>query len=182
VPRFVPGQPVPVVSLRSLSHDICGFWSLWRVGMHAEGSSRSRILPLFLHEDGRCLAPTAKRVWDDLLAADVEVTGHMPPEESEATLTKLLQLAESQGKSLYDELIHAHHDGVVKEEEKRTYSFAARRRVVERIGLPAVREHRLAQLEQEEISWRELLTKKRQASPELTPLIVLRVGNGGGRA
>jgi superfamily II DNA or RNA helicase len=179
IPRFVPGQPIPTVRIRGLSSDIQGLWSLWRVGVHAEGSSRHRILPLFLHEDGRCLTATAKRVWDDLLGSDVEVTGHVDTEQSKTALSKLQQVAESHGQPLYDELLHAHQSSLEREEGKGTYSFAARRRVVERIGLPAVREHRLAQLRLAENSWREQLVRKHQPRPELTPLLILRVNNGG---
>ena len=40
LPRFVPGQPIPSVRLSDLPHGIRGYWSLWRVILHA-GPSKS---------------------------------------------------------------------------------------------------------------------------------------------
>lgn len=56
--------------------------------------------------------------------------------------------------------------------------FPARRRAIERIGLPAVRNYRLAQLDQEECSWREQLEQKFQMSPEMVPLLLIRLDGG----
>ncbi|HUS84503.1 MAG TPA: hypothetical protein VMX56_05130 [Anaerolineales bacterium] len=67
-----------------------------------------------------------------------------------------------------------------REREKGEFAFAARRRSIERIGLPAVRMHRLAQLEQEERVWRDELLAKKQVIPEMIPLAIVRVGRGAG--
>jgi len=55
------------------------------------------------------------------------------------------------------------------------YAFTVRRRAVERIGLAAVRDQRLTQLAAEERSWREALDRKAETSPELAPLLLVRV-------
>ena len=52
---------------------------------------------------------------------------------------------------------------------RREHAFTARRRAVERIGLLAVRDHRLTQLAAEERSWREALDRKAETRPELAP-------------
>jgi hypothetical protein len=57
-------------------------------------------------------------------------------------------------------------------EARHAYAFAARRRAVERVGLQAVRSHRLTQLTQEEQAWREQLTRLAEVQPELTPLVI----------
>ena len=57
-------------------------------------------------------------------------------------------------------------------------AFAARRRTVERIGLPAVRYHRLAQLEREEQTWRDQSKRQAEVSPDLVPLLLLRLEGG----
>jgi hypothetical protein len=43
---------------------------------------------------------------------------------------------------------------------------------VERVGLQAVRSHRLAQLTEEEHTWREQLKHMAEVQPELTPLLI----------
>lgn len=36
VPRFLPGQPTPEIDLPGLPADVQGFWSLWRIAIHAD--------------------------------------------------------------------------------------------------------------------------------------------------
>ena len=62
-----------------------------------------------------------------------------------------------------------------RERDKGEYAFAARRRTIERIGLPQVRDYRLAQLAQEEKAWGEHLELAAEVSPELVPLLVIRL-------
>jgi len=62
--------------------------------------------------------------------------------------------------------------------EKANYAFAARRKTVERIGLPQVRNYRLNLLAQEERSFQEQLDQKAHAYPEMVPLLVIRVEGG----
>jgi hypothetical protein len=78
----------------------------------------------------------------------------------------------AQGRFLYESLVEAHQARVAREREKGEYAFAARRRAVERVGLQAVRCHRLAQLTEEEHAWREQLKRMAEVQPELTPLLI----------
>jgi len=65
------------------------------------------------------------------------------------------------------------------EREKANYAFAARRKTVERIGLPQVRNYRLNLLAQEERNFQEQLDQKAHAYPEMVPLLVIRVEDDG---
>ena len=67
LPRFVAGQPLPVIRVTGLPDSVRGIWSLWEISLAAEGLSRKRFLPVFINEEGRPFVPTAKRVWDLLL-------------------------------------------------------------------------------------------------------------------
>ena len=87
--------------------------------------------------------------------------------------SQLLELAKEQGRSLYDELLQEHQSRLLREKEKGDYAFSARRKVIERIGLPQVREYRLNLLQQEERRWSEALERKHQVYPEIVPLIVI---------
>ena len=82
------------------------------------------------------------------------------------------------GRPIYQELVQAHRARLGMEREKGEHAFTARRRAVERIGLSAVRDHCLMQLATEEWSWRDALDRKAETSPELVPLLLVRV-NGG---
>jgi hypothetical protein len=64
------------------------------------------------------------------------------------------------------------------ESERASYAFAARRRSIERIGLPQVRNFRLNRLAQEERSFQAQLDQKIHAYPDLVPRLVIRVEGG----
>jgi hypothetical protein len=179
LPRFAPGQPVPIVSIPGLSVEIQGVWSLWRIAIASMEWNRRRIMPLFLADNGMVYMPTARHVWDQLLAASTQVQSVLDTEVSHAAFVKLQNAAEEHGKPIYEALVQEHRGRIAREREKANYAFAARRRTVERIGLPQVRNYRLNLLAQEERSFQEQLDQKAHAYPEMVPLLVIRVEGGG---
>ena len=179
LPRFAPGQPVPIVSIPGLSVEVQGVWSLWRIAIATMEWNRRRIMPLFLADNGMVYMPTARHVWDQLLAASTQVRSVLDTEVSHAAFTKLQNAAEEHGKPIYEALVQEHRGRIAREREKADYAFAARRKTVERIGLPQVRNYRLNLLAQEERSFQEQLDQKAHAYPEMVPLLVIRVEGGG---
>ncbi|MBW2068243.1 MAG: DEAD/DEAH box helicase family protein [Deltaproteobacteria bacterium] len=175
---FAPGQPVPVIMLPGLAPEIRGFWSLWRISISTTDWNRHRIMPLFLSDEGRVFAPTARHIWDQLLVTEPTILRHLDIETSHQAFERLREAAEQQGKMIYDELVQAHQRYLAREREKGEYAFAARRRAIERIGLPQVRNHRLRILEQEEERFYEQLKRRAQVLPEMMPLILVRVEGG----
>ena len=178
LPPFAPGQPVPVITLPGLAPEIMGFWSLWRISISTADWNRRRIMPLFLADDGRVFAPTARHIWDQLLTTPPTILRHLDVETSHQAFERLQEAAERQGKTIYDELVQAHRERLAREREKGEYAFAARRRAIERIGLPQVRNHRLSLLEQEEERFHEQLERRAQILPEMAPLLLVRVEGG----
>mgnify|MGYP001269892259 CR=1 FL=1 len=179
LPRFAPGQPVPIVSIPGLSEEVQGVWSLWRIAIATMEWNRRRIMPLFLADNGMVYMPTARHVWDQLLAASTKVRSVLDAEVSQAAFAKLQSAAEEHGKPIYEALVQEHRGRIAREREKADYAFAARRKTVERIGLPQVRNYRLNLLSQEERSFQEQLDQKAHAYPEMVPLLVIRVEGGG---
>ena len=181
IPPFTPGQPIQCLALKELPSDVRGFWSLWRITLHASEGSRHRIMPLFRHEDGRVLAPTARFVWDRMLANQPSVHEHVEGDAAVEAFDRVQESAREYGQPMYEELVQAHRVRRAAEREKGDYSFAARRSIIERIGLPAVRDHRLTQLEEEQQSWRDRLDRAADTIPELVPLLLVHVeGRSGG--
>jgi len=178
LPPFAPGQPVPVITLPGLAPEIMGFWSLWRISISTADWNRRRIMPLFLADDGRVFTPTARHIWDQLLTTPPTILWHLDIETSHQAFEQLREAAERQGKTIYDEQVAAHRERLAREREKGEYAFAARRRAIERIGLPQVRNHRLSLLEQEEERFREQLERRAQILPEMAPLALVRVEGG----
>ncbi len=67
LPRFAEGQPIPCITLPGLPGDVQGLWSLWRIALYTESWNQQRIMPLFLHDNGRVFLPTARYIWEQLL-------------------------------------------------------------------------------------------------------------------
>jgi hypothetical protein len=181
LPRFAPGQPVPIVSIPGLSEEVQGVWSLWRIAiatMEWNPAKRAGIMPLFLADNGMVYTPTARHVWDQLLTASTQVRSILDAAVSQAAFAKLQSAAEEHGKPIYEALVQEHRARIAREREKADYAFAARRKTVERIGLPQVRNYRLNLLAQEERSFQEQLDQKAHAYPEMAPLLVIRVEGG----
>jgi hypothetical protein len=58
---------------------------------------------------------------------------------------------------------------------KTDFSFAARRRAIERIGLPEVRQYRLRQLDTEQLAWQQQVELRRQVFPQLHLHLVIEI-------
>jgi len=172
---YIDGQPVPVIFLKNLSNQVKGLWALYQVTLHTEEWNRKRITPLFLNDDGRLLAPTARRVWDELLSMQPVISGNSESSYIHTAYGMLIESAHIHCKAIYNELLQEHTAILEKEKEKIEYSFSIRRKSIERIGLPQVKAHRLNQLDHEVEEWRTKFSKRIHVQPELIPLLVLRV-------
>jgi hypothetical protein len=178
LPHFVPGQPFPIVAIPLDAADIKGVWSLWQIGLAAgnhEPTRRRRIIPIFLSDSRKLLGPTARHVWDRLLDADPLFLGYLSVAESEEFFGSLAEAAEHEGRPFYESLVQDHQGRISKEREKAAYAFSVRRAIIERIGLPEVRNFRLKRLDQEQAEFLEYLDRREKSYPEMVPLILLRV-------
>jgi len=72
----------------------------------------------------------------------------------------------------------AHFAAVTREEERGMIAFASRRKAIDRLGLPEVRQFRLARLDEDESQWRSELKSARRIVPEMRPLLMLNIENG----
>lgn len=179
LPHLAPCQPVPAISIPGINADVRGFWSLWRISIATTEWNRLRIMPLFVDDTGSVLFPTARHIWDQLLAACPQVRRLLNTEESQTAFAAQQKAAEEHGKQTYDSLAHDHRAFVAREREKFDYALSARRKAVSRIGLPQVRDHRLNLLTKEEQEFQNELDKKARLYPEMTPLLMVRVEGDG---
>ncbi|MDX9975489.1 MAG: helicase, partial [FCB group bacterium] len=137
--------------------------------------NRLRLFSLFIDDFGNVLLPTARHIWDQLVAADCSVLQVLDAEASHHAFDAQHKAAEEYGRSIFNALAHDHSAYITREREKFDYALAARRRAVERIGLPEVREHRLSLLVKEEHESRLEFNQKAELYPEMTPLLIVRV-------
>lgn len=175
LPRFVAGQPLPVIRVTGLPDSVRGIWSLWEISLAAEGLSRKRFLPVFINEEGRPFVPTAKRVWDLLLTETVYVHAVTDAEESVKWFEASHVAASAQGERIFTELLNGHRARLKEERERAVYAFEARGQAIGRIGLPAVREHRRKRLQQEHDSRLAALDDMEASVPDLNAVMMVRV-------
>ncbi len=186
IPPYAPGMQVTQVVIPGVSDKVGGFWSLWRVGLSTFDGREQRMLPIFATPDGHTLGPTARGVWDRLveLADGLEVLPSAATADgsAERAFEKSRAAAEQQGKAAFHELLQRHRERLSMESRKMNVAFSARRRAIERLGLPQVRDFRLAQLADEEAAWRRDLEAREHGLPELSPMLLVAVARTGGAA
>jgi superfamily II DNA or RNA helicase len=175
LPRFAKGMPVPCVKVRDIPDGIAGVWSLWEIRIRGGESERVRFSPIFVHEDARCLPPTARFLFDRLMLERWEAGEMMEGQSAGLAFSRSQEAAADQLKDIYLDLKMRHLNGVELEEEKGEYSFRVRKKLLEGIGLPEVRNHRLRQLQAEEAEWRRRIDSQREILPELNPVTIVRV-------
>lgn len=178
IPRFVPGQPIAAIRLDNLSSDISGYWSLWEICLDSRGFKESRTLALFMHDDGRVLEPTARRIWEELIQNIPQVTGIQGGKHGEIAWEQLRDKMKAYGESVFLDLKLSHQQRIEREQHKGEYALQARRQATQRVGLENVRKHRQARLDQEEKEFRQRIQEMQYAVPDLLPLLILRVQGG----
>jgi len=179
LPPFVAGQPIPCLIMEKLPTTVRGIWSLWQIGTHSGSSQQQRLMPLFQNEAGRVFLPTAQRIWEQLLSAPIVITDSLTEETAVQAAQSAWEAVEQSGQMLYEEMIRAQNRQQQQELEKMAYAFAARRRAINRIGLPAVRQYRLRQLAQEEAEWQANIAQQTGIIPDVTPILLLHITGRG---
>jgi superfamily II DNA or RNA helicase len=189
LPQVAAGQPLPCVAVSGLPSSITGMWGLFEIrlqaGMHQKSQSlripmvRRGYISVFLSDEGKLFLPTARHIWDTLQTAEAEVQATLGRDESITAHERLQEAAEQVGQELFDALQQAHITSVTREEERGIVAFTSRRKAIERVGLPEVRQYRLARCDAEEVDWRQVLQSARQIVPEIRSLLMLRIIKGG---
>jgi len=189
LPQVAAGQPLPCVSVSGLPASISGLWGLFEIRLQAGMHQKTQLLRIpmvrrgyvsvFLSEEGKLFLPTARHIWDALQTAEAQVQTTLGQDESIIAHESLQIAAEQLLSGLFDALQQAHLSSVAREEERGVVSFASRRKAIERVGLPEVRQFRLSRCDADESDWRHELQSARQIVPEIRPLLMLRIIKGG---
>jgi superfamily II DNA or RNA helicase len=172
LPQVAAGQPLPCVTVSGLPASISGLWGLFEIRLQAGMHQKTQLLRIpmvrrgyvsvFLSEEGKLFLPTARHIWDALQTAEAEVQATLGQDDSITAHERLQIAAEQAGQELFDALQQAHLASVNREEERGMVAFTSRRKAIERVGLPEVRQYRLARCAAEENEWRHELQSARQ--------------------
>ena len=171
LPRFVPGQTIPLIRLADIPEEISGTWSLWTVAIRDRDWWKERILPLFLHDDGRVLPPTARHIWTLLLDQVTSPSLYLSTLESAQVLTETMNAAEQFGRPLYEDIMQLYRKWLQSSRESNLHVPESRQQAVERIG-PGLRRHAA---ERREPLQNGPSGSPDTAHPELLPRLILRV-------
>ncbi len=189
LPQIAVGQPIPCVMLSGLPSTITGLWGLYEIRLQAGQHQKSQLLRIpmvrrayvsvFLSDEGKLFLPTARHIWEALQTAEPKVQDTLGRDEAEAAFDSLMEAAEQAGQELFDSLQQTHISSIAREEERGTVAFSSRRKSIECVGLPEVRQYRLARCDAEETDWRKELGSARQIVPEIRTLLLMRIIKGG---
>lgn len=175
MPHIVPGKPISAVSVQSSGAGVSGMWSLWKISISGRDVEHNRILPIFVSDDGKTFVPTALHIWDQLVMGSFELTSSSAADSSQDQYLLNRRIAEDLGKPVFESLLRDYQEELNRERQKTQYAFEARRRAIQRIGLPEVRNHRIAGLEEEKRKTIVSIEERAQVYPEMSPLILVRV-------
>ncbi len=189
IPRLTPGQPIPCVDMPGLPGKVSGLWGLFEIRLQrvsrsgGEASGGLVQIPLlrrsyygvFVSDQGKVFLPTARHIWDALQNTDCRIVSILGQEDSETAYEQLQQAVENSGHALFAALEQEHQNAVQRERERGLSAFNARRKTIERVGLPEVRRHRLEACEADEKAWRDELAAAQKAVPEIRPLLIMRM-------
>jgi len=185
LPQMAVGQPLARVSLSELPSGLHGLWGLFEVriqaGEHRQSQLiriplvRRRYVSVFVSDEGKIFLPTARHIWDAIQTADLAILGTLDYEESKAAFDRVLAAAEQAGQESFDTLQQVHLSSIRHEEDRGLVAFSARRKAIERVGLPEVRQYRLSRCDSEETEWRKELEAAKQIVPEIRPLLLFSI-------
>lgn len=188
LPHIAPGQPLPCVTVDGLPTGISGLWGLFEIRLQAVMLQKTQLLRIpmvrrgyvsvFLSEESKLFLPKARHIWDALQTAEVRIQSTLGQDDSMKAYQCLHEAAEHAGRELFNSLQHAHLASVAHEEERGITSFTSRRKAIERVGLPEVRQFRLSRCNADEGEWRQELQAAKQIVPEIRALLMLRMMNG----
>ena len=170
LPVWSEAQPIPCVRVKSLPAGANGYWALWSIRLVAGQERRCQYMPVYIKPNGQYYATASQRVWDAVCSKEFDILPQelaAAPAEHQSAYALLHQAAQQEGKAIFESMLAATQIDLDNQNEKGEYSFNARKRAIERVGLPEVRQYRLRQLDSEYALWRQELDKKRNAIPDM---------------
>jgi superfamily II DNA or RNA helicase len=190
LPEWVRGQPIPIVSLAGLPATIVGVWALFEVRLVVSDIASETALqipmvrkgywPVFVNDTGKTFLPTAKHIWDVLLAEPVRLNEFMSERHSVQAFEQVSLALEQTAESLVERLRNLHSSSLEVERERGSVYFDAKRQAILKLGLPEVRQYRLARTEQNEQAWLADLQSAEHVHIEARALLVLKIEASSG--
>jgi len=174
ISTFVKGQKISTLKINNLSKDISGIWSLWQVGI--SGNKKTVVFPMFIHDDGRKLKPTASHIWDLILSKNTSI--QLEPSFNKNfvdVFDKNYELSSSEGKNIFEKIQDEYNKNLKNEHKKMRIFFEYREKLIAKIGLENVRKKRQNDLEREKRRFMTDVNKLNDIFPEFNAIIMLKI-------
>ena len=187
IPEYIPENPVPKIQILDLPEDLKGCWGLFEISFSYEKepeyieslrfipAKKKKYIPIFLSEDNVNYRQTAYFIWDCLMSKYYNSTNLSEKTASKQIAEYLIQEARNTGESIFNDLKEEHIQQIKMEKIRAKTSFSSRKRAIEKIGLPEVRNYRLKELQKEEEIWQKQIETAELIIPNLKPLIILKI-------
>ncbi|MBT4362556.1 MAG: DEAD/DEAH box helicase family protein [Candidatus Marinimicrobia bacterium] len=185
IPQLYDYQRVPVIQLVDLPVGLSGTWGLFEIKIYTTGqgtaslarlpATRRRFISIFISKDGNVYGPTARHIWDSLQSRAPLVTGNLSEAESMNCYKILTEAALESGNSLYLSLKDEHVAAIEDERKRGLKALKSKRKLINRVGLPEVKQFRLDKLNAEMSAWEIELESARQIVPEIKPLLAVQI-------
>ncbi|MEG6296326.1 helicase-related protein [Enterobacter hormaechei] len=170
LPVWSEAQPIPSVAVKSLPAGANGYWALWSIRLVAGHERRCQYMPVYIKPNGQYYATASQRVWDAVCSKEFEILPQDLAVDSslhQSVYALMHKVAQEEGKAIFESMLTANQTDLDNQFEKGEYSFNARKKAVERVGLPEVRQFRLRQLSSEYARWLQDIDKKRRVIPDI---------------
>lgn len=189
IPQVFKSTPIPVVEIEDFPPNLEGAWGLFEIRITTTANfqnskiripfNRKGFISVFSTPDGKIYLPTAKHIWDTLSRQQPSIKGMLAEEERLDTFDQLEKAAENIGQEIFNALLQDHQTAIEKERERGNYFFSSRKKAIELVGLPEVKQYRLRHLEREKTDWESDLQVADAVIPEIRPLLLLCIGKDG---
>jgi len=173
----VSGMSIPQIEVGDLSRKVSGYWSLWQITVSNKRTRIRKILPLFVHDDGRIRASTAFQLWDHLLKESTEISfnGSISDAALPEIYGQMRKIAEQQGENQLMQAKKVYENYLRKSREKNKSYYDLRKRALSRIpdGKPLTL--RIDELEAARKKWLNELERNEKPILDLHTFIIAHV-------
>lgn len=187
IPEYIQARQMAAMYIPELPSGLAGYWGLFEISFTFEKeaekaevfryipSKKKKFFPVFISDDAIGYRQTAYFIWDCIMSKYYITGDYSDSRSSEKIFEKMMNEARVQGEAVFTELQEEHQQQIRLETVRAERSFSAKRRAIEKIGLPEVRNFRLRELQKEEDVWKKLIQSAECIIPDLKPFIILRV-------
>lgn len=187
IPEYIPARQMAAMYIQDLPVGLAGYWGLFEISFTFEApaeneealryipSKKKTFFPIFLSDEAVGYRQTAYFIWDCVMSNYYSTQEYADRRSSEKIFEKMMNEARVQGEAAFTKLQEEHQEQIRLETLRAERSFSAKRRAIEKIGLPEVRNFRLRELQKEEDIWKEQIQSAEYIIPNLKPFIILRV-------